>query len=345
LACVVRSEGRLTPVEIGPIGPIERAVERWRAAVAAVDAAAEQEAGGTLRALVLDPALNAAGEVDVLRVRLDDILHLVPLDALSLGDGAVGERYAVFLESPFDPILARSPPLPPEPSALVFGGIDFGPGPGAGVVPPVGFPPLPETEREARSIAECFQDAWGVPVSLRTESAATKEEFLALAPRSRFLHLATHAWFDPASFSADGVGPEGLSPFSLCGMAFAGANQGRGWVETSLLTGEELAALDLSACELAVLSADDTAVGERRAGQGVASLQQALLRAGARSSITSLWKVSDAAARELFVEFYRRLWIDRRSKSQALWEAKAELRRAGHPTCDWGGWILVGEPD
>ena len=101
-----------------------------------------------------------------------------------------------------------------------------------------------------------------------------------------------------------------------------------------------------------MLSACDTNVGERRAGQGVASLQKALQMAGARSVITSLWKVPDEATKELMLDFYRRLWVEKKPKWQALWEAKKKLRDArdenGAPkytTRDWAAWVLTGEPD
>ena len=51
-----------------------------------------------------------------------------------------------------------------------------------------------------------------------------------------------------------------------------------------ILTAEELATFDLRNCELAVLSACETNVGIRRAGQGIQSLQTALHAAGARTS-------------------------------------------------------------
>ena len=141
----------------------------------------------------------------------------------------------------------------------------------------------------------------------------------------------------------------------LCGLALAGANRG----ETNLLgqmagtiTAEELATLDLSHCELAVLSACDTNVGVQRTGQGVASLQKALHMAGARSVITSLWKVPDNATRRLMESFYRRMWLEQQPKSQALWEAKMELRaerdaegRPLFPPHAWAGWVLTGEPE
>ena len=114
---------------------------------------------------------------------------------------------------------------------------------------------------------------------------------------------------------------------------------------SGILTAEELAAFDLRNCELAVLSACETNVGIRRAGQGIQSLQTALHAAGARTAITSLWKVDDAATRRLFEIFYTKLWKEKLGKADALWQAKMALRAEGHPPRDWAGWILSGDPD
>src|SRR5262249_44844662 len=146
----------------------------------------------------------------------------------------------------------------------------------------------------------------------------------------------------------------GMAPMLLSGVALAGANlpADRTGRIPGLVTAEELAALDLSSCELAVLSACDTNVGVRRGGQGVASLQRALHQAGARSVIAWIWKVPDEATKELMVDFYRRMWVEKKPKSRALWEAKMKLRgtkgEAGSPRYslrDWAGWVLTGDPD
>jgi CHAT domain-containing protein len=228
------------------------------------------------------------------------------------------------------------------------------------------------TGAEAREIGMLHDAAFGEGSIILEDRRAAREALESLAPKARWLHIATHGWFAPESIRSwqdsqpldryTGMGARlsgeeqvrGMSPMLLCGLALAGANLPENEVGRApgLVTAEELAALDLSRCELAVLSACDTNVGERRAGQGVASLQRALQMAGARSVITSLWKVPDEATRELMVDFYRRLWIEKKPKWQALWEAKRKMRETtderGSPrysTRDWAAWVLTGAPD
>ncbi len=84
----------LARVDLGPIEPITRAVERWRAAIerplegAPVERTDldERAAAVEVRRLVFDPLVAALGDVERIHVCLDDVLHLVALDALPLGD-------------------------------------------------------------------------------------------------------------------------------------------------------------------------------------------------------------------------------------------------------------------
>jgi CHAT domain-containing protein len=60
--------------------------------------------------------------------------------------------------------------------------------------------------------------------------------------------------------------------------------------------------------------------------------------AGARTAITLLWKVDDAATRRLFELFHTKLWSEKLGPADALWQAKMALRSEGHPTRDWAVW-------
>ena len=258
---------------------------------------------------------------------------------------------------------ASAPASPPAAPALLRGGMWER-----------GFDPLTYTGLEARGIVALFEETIGDKSHglVLEQRKASREALAELAPKARWLHLATHGWFaresikswddpeplDRLSGLMQRMGAEeqvkAMSPMLLCGLALAGANlpanaSGR---YPGLVTAEEIASWDISNCELVVLSACETNRGERRAGQGVASLQKALQMAGARSVITSLWKVPDEATKELMLDFYRRLWVEKKPKWQALWEAKKKLREAKddsgalkYSTRDWAAWVLTGHPD
>ncbi len=386
---------RLTLVDLGPVERLADLVGAWRDEVGAgsgvrgvgVGARPGSSAGtpanipargAALRERLLDPLLPALAGAERLVVVLDDVLNLVPIDALPIDESTlVGDRWRVETRTTLTELLRTTEIGAGDGRLVAFGDVDYGVRDGGvqrGDADPNRFSRLPATGPEARGVARCFTDRFGVDagLDLREQDDATREQLLALAPRARWLHIATHGWFAPDSIpswsdpepldSKLGLGlrpsgrdqVKGLSPMLLCGLAFAGANLSEDAVGRvpGLVTADEIATLDLSGCELAVLSACDTNVGERRAGQGVASLQKALQMAGARSVITSLWKVPDDATNELMVEFYRRLWVERVPKHQALWEAKRKMRdardasgRPVHAVRDWAAWVLTGDPD
>ena len=70
--------------------------------------------------------------------------------------------------------------------------------------------------------------------------------------------------------------------------------------------------------DLVVLSACDTGLGKDVKGDGLASLNNAFLQAGARSVVSGMWKVEDTASKQLMTEFYRGMAADNLSPSDAL---------------------------
>lgn len=94
------------------------------------------------------------------------------------------------------------------------------------------------------------------------------------------------------------------------------------------------------ALELLTLDACETAKGDARAALGLAGVA---LKAGARSTLATLWKVNTEVASHLTRAFYQHQTESRLSKAKALQEAQKKLLSSQfqHPHF-WSAFILIG---
>jgi CHAT domain-containing protein len=96
--------------------------------------------------------------------------------------------------------------------------------------------------------------------------------------------------------------------------------------------------------ELLVLSACETASGDKRAALGLAGVA---IRAGARSTLATLWSVEDKSTAELMGKFYSELKETKKNntnRAQALQKAQLSLlenKSYSHPHY-WAPFVLVG---
>jgi CHAT domain-containing protein/tetratricopeptide (TPR) repeat protein len=227
-------------------------------------------------------------------------------------------------------------------------------------------------------------DAAGGPRVL-VGRAADERSFKELSPGRRVLHLATHGFFlgnecidgPDASRSVGGLAARkkppagrqkpspakpppvpkagagtGENPLILSGLALAGANRraaATGAEEDGILTAEEVASLDLSGVEWAVLSACDTGLGEIKAGEGVFGLRRAFQIAGAHTVIMSLWSVEDRAAMTWMRAMYEGRLAKKLDTAAAVREASLtvlrERRARGESTHPfyWAGFVASGD--
>jgi CHAT domain-containing protein len=176
-------------------------------------------------------------------------------------------------------------------------------------------------------------------------TAATAPQLTAELERNwRFVHFAGHGLFIPPALAQALTGDIPLAGRSntpdLAEQVTYSARRNQlllsGLVlapdlptmkKPGFLTAEELGSFDLRETDLVVLSACETGIGCTAGGDGVLGLTRAFLTAGARSVVSSLWKVDDAATTCLMKEFYCNLWERGLSKSESLRRAQLALLR------------------
>ncbi len=185
-----------------------------------------------------------------------------------------------------------------------------------------GLAALQHNQEEAQYIAQL----WG-GLAL-TAADATKEHFIKQAGQYQILHLATHAKANDRS-----------GDFSF--LAFTENPEISGQEK---LYARELYELSLPA-DLVVLSACETGVGEMQRGEGIISLARGFSYAGARSILTTLWRVSDDKAARLMKAFYEQLSQGVR-KDLAIQQSKINYLgncrdREAHPFY-WAAFVGMG---
>lgn len=198
----------------------------------------------------------------------------------------------------------------------------------------------------------------GFSTKLLNESAATEESIKALDGRTSpyVLHLATHGFFfeDPINeLPKNNIDFEGKSniykmsddPMLRSGLVFAGANNywnkynENSSIDDGILTASEISNLDLSACQLVVLSACETGLGEVKGSEGVFGLQRAFKMAGVKNIIMSLWKVPDTQTAALFDIFYSECFAGK-TIHEAFQSAQAKMK-ANYSPYYWAGFVLL----
>ena len=202
---------------------------------------------------------------------------------------------------------------------------------------------LPGTKTEILSIENSFRKYFpsGSLVELN-QNKASEQSVRESAPKSRYLHFATHGFFADESIKVEdfdqdgdkkmmvGEAATGENPGLLSGLVLAGVNlppKGNG--DDGILTASEVAELDLTGVELAILSACETGLGKTAGGEGIFGLQRAFQLAGARTVVASSWKVPDLSTKELMVRFYGNLWEKKMGKLEALREAQLWVMKEG----------------
>ncbi|MBL1175747.1 CHAT domain-containing protein [Pantanalinema sp. GBBB05] len=261
--------------------------------------------------LILRPleADLAASGIKTLVFVLDGALQNVPMAALYDGKQYVIEKYSIALAPGlqlFDPQR-----LEREQVRVLVGGLTEA---------SQGFSALPGVASEVQQVTS------EVPAQVLLNqqfTSTTLQDQIAAAPYP-IVHLATHGQFSSnakETFILAWDNPINVKQLD------------------SLLRAR--GQRDRRPIELLVLSACQTAAGDRRATLGLAGVA---VRSGARSTLATLWSVDDQSTAYLMAQFYQKLAQPSLTKAEALRQAQLALQKQpgfDHPYY-WAPFVLVG---
>lgn len=242
---------------------------------------------------------------------LDAPLLNLPLSVLYDGNKFLVENYAI-AQTPGLQLLDSKPLVRGKMTALKAGLSES----------TQDFPPLDEVKRELNGI----QSEVSGQLILNKEFTTAKIQQAITSVRYPIVHLATHG-----NFSSNDE-----ETFILTWDNRLNINQ-----LNELLRGREESGRN--AIELLVLSACKTATGDKRAALGLAGVA---VKAGARSTLATLWQVNDESTAKLMIKFYEKLKDTQVSKAEALqsaqlWLMQAESGKYKSPYY-WAPFVLVG---
>ena len=315
-------------IELGPRPAAESAVRAWLDLV--IDRTAESQArtraGQRVRELIWDPIAKRWPQKRVLVVP-SAVVERVPFAALPEDDARylVEVGYAFHLLDHERDLLIPATKLHANATLSLIGAPDFSVdthvaengvrGVCAGLRGAT-FTALPQSAREIDELRALWSKQQGaIAPTVLVGADATEARARSTLHGSRIVHFATHGIFlgDQCQAAADTRGiksvdtarkPEQIQELSA--LVLSGANRpATNTEDDGLLTSEEIAALDLTGTDWAVLSACDTGIGKHVSGEGVFGLRRAFRLAGANSVVMSLWPVSDAASADWMLALYR----------------------------------------
>jgi CHAT domain-containing protein/tetratricopeptide (TPR) repeat protein len=342
---IVSATGHWT-LELAPRQTIAAAARRFYDALKTPENNEWEAAGRALSALIFAPAADYL-RTERLVVVADGPLQYVPFAALPVRVQGRYEPAIVRHEVTSAPsasslvaLRARSPRLPSRLLAViadpVFSADDVrvrrrAPAQASTrTAVPAGPQPPARLIGSRREAAAILNRARGINYRA-LDFEASRDRVLEGLSQYRFVHFATHAFFDSAQ-------PE-LSALVLSLVDEAGAPQ-NGFLRLS-----DIYNLRLSA-DLVVLSACQTALGRDVHGEGLIGLVRGFMSAGAPRIVASLWKVDDRATTALMTSLYQSL-LSATPQPAGTALRRAQLAVRAEPRWrspyHWAGFTLQGD--
>lgn len=262
--------------------------------------------------LMIRPASQAIAQsrIKTIVFVLDGSLRNIPMSVLHDGSQYLIENYSIAL-TPGLQLIDPKPIVKQKVTALIAGLTEAR----------QGFSALPNVKDELQEINKQIpSSSIFLDMNFTKQNISTKLSSLPFP----IVHLATHG-----NFSSDAEN------------TFLLTYDGRLTIENLNQLLRSKSRSDTEPVELLILSACQTAVGDKRAALGLAGMA---VRAGARSTIASLWSVDDRATSQFMTALYQSLASTNVTRAESLRFAQQSLLKSkdySHPYF-WSPFVLLG---
>lgn len=210
------------------------------------------------------------------------------------------------------------------------------------------YPPLPYAEKEAHMVAEHLHNA-----CYTGENASISLFDFNTYRTPTLIHVAAHGVFQENKEGKNDIYTELLSTSSSDAPDWNNAfdvmeHSGLVLADDTLLSCNQISAMDLASVKLAVLSACRTGKGIFHSLEGIYGLRRALKLAGCHAMIISLWQIDDRSGYYFMQAFYENLVRMPNDPKQAFFSAIDALRgyeenntRPYDEPYYWAGYVYV----
>ncbi len=236
-------------------------------------------------------------------------LHLLPLHALTIGGTLfIAKRAAAY--APSAAVLARAMERRTNPTLIHSALV-------------VGYTPSNETGEREKIVGEAQEIAAYFGTSPYLDEEASLEKIKLALEEAGLAHFSCHGYLNGSDPLASSIQLSGGS-----------------------ITVREWMSLNLQA-ELVSLSACQAGLNNINSSNDISGLSRALLYAGAKSNLLTLWSVDGLTTRQWMNSFYQKVWSQDGQplarKALAFQQAVLALREQNPDPYIWAPFILIGD--
>lgn len=312
-----------------------------------------------------EPIYKVVGEKAKVFISLEGVYNLVNLEAMLLPTGGyVMDKNQIIVVSSTKDIIAKKDEkvalMFKNKNALIFSNPMFYAQNSTSIShnnvnPDHPVKQLPGAEKEGSIVDSIFKANHWKSTNLAWDKADENTfKNIGKTPETKYsyIHVSTHGFFETAkaknTLASSLDERRGIDdPYLRAGLIVKNGGDVMWKADVlnynaadGVLTAKEISLMNLNGVDLCVLSACETGLGDIASGEGVYGLQRAMLSAGVKMVVISLFKVDDVVTQK-FMSAMTSKFHETENARLAMEYAKKEIQKEYPEPIYWGAFILI----